>query len=140
MVDGNWRAAVDYVEGSKEKFYKDEKNRVLYYFDMGYTLHMAKDYEKSNEYLTKAADSIQELWTKSISAGIKSALGTDNALPYQGEDFEKVLVHVVKALNYAQIEDFESARIEARQVLEKLEVYNAKYEEKKNVYQFFILG
>ena len=135
MVEGNWNAAADFVEGVKEKFYGDEKNRVLYYMDMGYTLHMAKQYDRSQTFLTKAADSIQDLWTESISSHLSALVGTDNSLPYQGEDFEKVMVHVYGALNFALQNNYESARIEARIVTDKLELYNSKYEESKNVYR-----
>jgi hypothetical protein len=58
----------------------------------------------------------------------------DNVLPYEGEDFEKVLVNVFLALNYAQKGEPDDALVEARKVDEKLREYARQYEG-KNKYQ-----
>ncbi len=125
-----------YVDSVKQDFY-GEKNRLLYYMDKGMVLYLAKRYQESNTFLEKAKTTAQELWTESIGANAAAWLTTDNALPYQGEDFEKVLIHFIEALNYIGLNDYEAARVEARQVTHKLELYNAKYEEDpaQNIYK-----
>jgi uncharacterized protein len=134
MAKGDWAGAAAYVETKKEDFYGKD-NRVLYYVDKGYTLHMAGQYEQSNEFLDKAAKAVEELWTESVSANAAALLTTDNALPYQGEDFEKVLINIYAALNYAALGKWEDARVEARVVSQNLDQYNSKYEDKKNAYK-----
>ncbi len=128
--------AAKYIESVKQDFYS-EKNRLLYYMDKGMVLSLARRYQESNQYLEKAKATADELWTESISANAAAWLTTDNSMPYQGEDFEKVLLNFVAALNYIGLGNYESARVEARQMSEKLELYNSKYVEEsgKNVYK-----
>ena len=132
LLAHNYDGAASYVESVKESFY-DKNNRLLYYMDRGMTLYMAKRYEESNHALEQAKNAAEELWTESISANAAAWVTTDNALPYQGEDFEKVLIHFVTALNHMGLGALADARVEARQIGEDLALYNSKYET-KNVY------
>jgi uncharacterized protein len=117
--------------------YKSEygaRNAVLYYLDRGMTLHLAGQYEESNRYLTLAEDRIDALYTKSVSAEGGAMLTNDNTLPYEGEDFEKVMINVIAALNYVYLGQRDEALVEARKVDHKLDLFNDRYE-KKNVYK-----
>lgn len=136
LVAGEYDGADKYIDSVKEEFYKKD-NRLLYYMDKGMVLHLAKRYDESNQFLERAKATADELWTESIGANAAAWLTTDNSLPYQGEDFEKVLIHFVAALNYAGLGKYEAARVEARQVTNKLELYNSKYsdEDGKSVYR-----
>jgi len=136
LMTGNYQAADEYIETQKKKFYKDEKNRLLYYMDRAMVLHLANKTQESNTFLEKAKTTAQDLWTDSIGENAASWLTTDNSISYQGEDFEKVLIHFVAALNFMKMNDYGAARVEARQITNKLELYNSKYEEEaKNVYK-----
>ncbi len=128
MLAGNYDAADKYLDSVKEDFYSKD-NRLLYYMDKGMVLHLGKKYEQSNQFLEKAKATAEELWTESISANAAAWMTTDNSIPYQGEDFEKVLIHFVAALNNVSTGDYSAARVEARQVSQKLELYNSKYDE-----------
>lgn len=128
MMSHNYQAADKYLESQKEKFY-GEDNRLLYYMDRGMVLHLGKQYQQSNSFLQKADDAAQELWTDSISKNIAAMFTTDNSVPYQGEDFEKVAVNIMAALNYVALGDYGAARVEARQVTNQLALYSQKYEE-----------
>jgi len=121
-----------YIDKVKEKFYSKD-NRLLYYMDKGLVLNHGKRYEESNQFMEQAKTTADELWTESIGKNALAWVTTDNSLPYQGQDFEKVFLHLVSAFNYIGQEKFDGARVEARQVTNKLELYNSKYEE-KNVY------
>jgi len=61
-------------------------------------------------------------------------LSNDLTLPYEGEDFETVLINVVAALNYVLLNQWDDALVEARKVDHKLNVINDRYD-KKNVYK-----
>ena len=119
---------------SKYKKKYGQRNSVLYSFDRAMTLHLAGRYEESNMYLEKAEIKIDRLFTKSITAEAGAMLTNDNLLPYEGEDFEKVMVHVFAALNYVYLGKWNDALVEARKVDHKLNVFNDEYEE-KNVYK-----
>jgi hypothetical protein len=111
-----------------------ERNAVLYDFDRGMMLHLAGRYAESNQVLARAEDRIDRLYTMSVSAEAGAMLTNDNTLPYEGEDFEKVLINVIQALNYVYLGEWDEALVEARKVDHKLNLFNDRYE-KKNVYK-----
>ena len=63
-----------------------------------------------------------------------SVLLNDNVLPYDGEDFERVLVNVFLALNFAKQGLPDEAIVEARKVDLKLREFARQYEG-KNTFQ-----
>lgn len=127
LLSENYDAAAKYVRSKKEDFY-GEKNRLLYYMDQGMLLHLGERYQESNAYLERAKQTAEDLWTDSIGENAAAWLTTDNSISYQGEDFEKVMIHFVAALNYLSLGKYSAARVEARQITSKLELYNSKYE------------
>ena len=126
--EGAYRPAAEIIRNSKGEAYK-EKDRVLYYLDLGMLLHWSGDYEESNEMLSKAELAIEELYTKSISKGAASWGLNDNALDYSGEDYEDIYLNVFKALNYIAMGDDESAHVEIRRVQIKLDILEDKYKD-----------
>ncbi len=124
--DGEYRQAAEIIEDSKETAY-EEKDRVLYYLDLGMLLHWAGEYNESNELLSRAEQAIEELFTESVSKGIASAVLNDNALDYSGEDYEDIYLNVFKCLNYIALGDHEAAQVEVRRVQIKLNILEDKY-------------
>lgn len=124
--EGAYRKAADIIEDAKEVSYK-EKDRVLYYLDLGMLLHWAGEYEESNRLLSKAEDAIEELYTKSIAKGAASAALNDNALDYSGEDYEDIYLNIFKCLNYIALRDLEAAQVEISRVHIKLNLLEDKY-------------
>jgi hypothetical protein len=110
------------------------KNQVLYALDRAMTLHYAGQYEESNRFLERAEQLIDDLFTKSVTAETRAMLSNDLTLPYEGEDFETVMINVVAALNYVLLNQWDDALVEARKVDHKLNVINDRYA-KKNVYR-----
>ncbi|MEK6560694.1 MAG: hypothetical protein AABZ07_03080 [Nitrospirota bacterium] len=110
------------------------RNELLYYLDRAMVLHLAGRYAESNAFLDKAESRMEDLYTKSITSEAGAMLTNDNLLPYEGEDFEKVMVNVIGALNYVYMHQWDDALVEARKIDHKLNVFNDKYE-KKNVYK-----
>ena len=123
----NFNAAAGVIEDVKGTAYK-EKERVLYYLDVGMLYHYAGRYEESNTALTEAEYAIEELYTNSISKSIGSAVLNDNARDYDGEIYEDLYINVFKSLNYAALGDAESALVEVRRLNEKLEFLQDKYD------------
>jgi hypothetical protein len=110
------------------------KNQVLYALDRGMTLHYAGQYQDSNRFLERAEQLIDDLFTKSVTAETSAMLSNDLNLPYEGEDFENVLINVVSSLNYVLLDQWDDALVEARKVDHKLNVINDRYA-RKNVYR-----
>ena len=134
LINHQYDEANEYLDGVKGSFYS-KKNRLLFYMDKGAVLSFGGRYKESNRYLEKAKVAAAELWTESVTTNAAAWLTTDNTLPYQGEDFEKVLLHFFAALNHIALGDYSAARVEARQITNKLELYNSKYEEAPSLYK-----
>jgi hypothetical protein len=135
LVSGNYDAANEYLDLTKKSFYKSEKNRLLFFMDKAMVLHGAGRFKESNAYIEQAKIAAQELWTESVRENIGALLTTDNALSYSGEDFERVLIHFVGALNHIGLGDYGAARVEARQITNKLELYNQSHKGKRSAYK-----
>ena len=124
--EGAYEQAATIIEGTKDEAYK-EKDRVLFYLDVGMLYHWAGLYEQSNRALDQAEIAIEELFTKSISKALVSGVLNDNALDYAGEDYEDIYLNVFKALNYIALDNEEAALVEIRRVQIKLDLLEDKY-------------
>jgi len=125
--------AADYAEKSKESEYGD-KNILQYCLDRGFLLHISGQYDESNRYFEKAKKLSEEYFTKSVTTEAGTLLVSDNVRPYYGEDFERALVNVFSALNYALLNKENDALVEARQVDQFLKTLQTNYGH-KNVYK-----
>jgi hypothetical protein len=70
---------------------------------------------------------------KNLGAEALSLVSNPTVKPYYGEDFEVVLIHYYKALNYTLLKQYEAALVECRRMNIKLNELNDKYK-KKNRY------
>lgn len=120
------RAISEIVEAKKEGKY-EEKDKVLYYLDIGIALHNAKEYEKSNKFLSIAEQAIEENFTKSISKLATSMILNDNVLDYPGEDYEDIFTNILMSLNYIHLNNLEDAMVEVRRIDVKLSKLQDKY-------------
>ena len=120
LMDGNPAEGVAIVEKSRGVY--GSKSETLYLMDRGMIQHLAGRYTDSIQSFAKAEELTEDLYTRRISSEIGALLTSDNALPYEGEEFEKVLLNVLMAVNYAQLGMWDDALVEARKVDHKLTV------------------
>jgi uncharacterized protein len=132
MAAGSYTDALGIVRSHRAMY--GDNSSVLYSLDMGALHHYAGNTDSSTAYLLAAEREIGDLYTKSISGEALAFILNDNVLPYAGEDFEKVLVNVFLALNFAQQGLPDEAVVEARKVDLKLRDFAQQYEG-KNAYQ-----
>ncbi|WP_430817727.1 COG3014 family protein [Carboxylicivirga sp. RSCT41] len=109
------------------------KNRFLYFCNRGVVCFMNGQYELSNSYFNKA-DYYAEDFSKSFGNEALALVTNPMVKPYRPEDFESVLVHFYKALNYIYLKDYEGALVECRRVNIVLQQLNDKYKKNKNKY------
>ncbi len=128
LARGSYREAIENVRSNRNAY--GDKSTVLYNLDLGALYHYAGEPDSSNRYLFAAEREIEDLYTKSISLAAMSMLLNDNVLPYDGEDFERVLLNVFLALNYVELGQPDEALVEARKVDLKLREYAREYEGK----------
>lgn len=133
LTAGQYKEADELIESEKtspkENIYSS-KNELLYFFDKGAIRQMMGDYKTSLDNLEKAEDIIDKLYTKSLTDETWSFFSNDLNLNYTGEDFEQVMVNIIKALNYMYIGDFDGAAVEARKINRKLNYFQDSYGEK----------
>ncbi|MFN3680854.1 MAG: COG3014 family protein [Nitrospira sp.] len=129
LLAGKPERALSIVEQAESDY--GSKSRLLYLMDRGMTLHLAGYYAESNETLEQADELIARLYTKTIRSETLAFLTNDNALPYEGDPYEHVMVNVVKALNYALQNDTEGALVETRRIDHRLNVLSDRLNGKR---------
>ncbi len=108
-------------------------NRMLYWCNSGVVAFMNGKYELSNTNLNKA-DLYIEDYSKSLGNEALALLTNPMVKPYKPEDFEAVMIHYYKAINYIYLKDYEGALVEAKRINIVLNKFNEKYKENKNKY------
>ena len=118
---------------AKNKGMQREKNRLLLLFNQGFLAHLQQNFEASNRYLNDA-DLFIEDQRKNYFKEALALISNPETKPYRAEDFEAVLIHYYKALNYMALKNYESAIVECRRVNLRLQQLNDKYSKRKNRY------
>ena len=116
----NPQNAVEILEQAKSEYQED--NELLYFMDMGMTLHLAGQYRESNKYLEQADGWIEQQYTRHLHEIAAPFWLNERAVPYRGDRYEHVIVNVIKALNYALLHDLSGALVEARKIDHRLNV------------------
>lgn len=98
-------------------------NRLLYYLELGVVAHLAQNYQLSNQHLERAYQLSDRLQKNSWQTSVKVAFTNPNAAPYEGSEYEQVLIHYYKALNYILLSQdqyneklLDSARVEIKRM------------------------
>lgn len=120
LLAGEPQRAVALVEQNQKEY--GAKGQLLYEMDRGMMLHLAGHYRQSSAVLERAEEEVERLYTRSIRSETGAFLTNDNALPYEGDAFEHVMINVVNALNYAAEGELEGALVEVRRLDHRLNV------------------
>lgn len=117
-------------------------NQLLYMLEYGTALQAAGDYKKSNQYFLKADDLSEVKDYFSISRQVGSILLNQGMVQYPGEDYEKVFINAMVAINFLGMNDFENAMTQIRRLNEKLYKYRfeAKRNYEQNPFAFYLAG
>ncbi len=127
LQSGDYAAAVAGIEAANEKGKYGDKDRLLYFIDVGMARHYAGSLDQSSVNLTEAEYASEDLFRKSISRAAASMLLNDNVLEYSGEDYEILYTNLIKALNYATLGQFDDAFVEVKRANLKIELLEQKY-------------
>ena len=117
----------------KERAWKESDDQLVYLFDYGMAAQIAGKYEESNRALL-LADQLSEVKDyHSLSRISGSLLLNEGMVQYKGEDYEKVILNAILALNFLMLNDHDAALVETRKLNQKL--YKYKFEAKKDYEQ-----
>lgn len=122
-----------------EKAADSKNDRVLYLLNKGMVLRMKRDFAGSNEVLEAAKAEMDRLYAASVTENVLSVMVNDSTVSYSGDNYERVLLHLYMALNYLELGQPDSARIEALQVDAKLREFAEKIPDAKHSEDAFTL-
>lgn len=103
------------IEKTKNKF--GEKNAVMYYLNLGLVQHDALQPEKSAQSFAAAENFMDEYYAKSVSRAAATLLFNDNTTPYYAPPYEMALTFFYRAMDYLDLDDLQSALVEARKAV-----------------------
>ena len=96
-------------------------DQLLSMMDEGMVLHAAGKFEESIKVLAQADKLSERLDFVSVSEEAKVLISSERERAYRGEDFEKLMISTLQALNYAQLGKDEDALVEVRRVNERMQ-------------------
>ena len=121
---GNIERAADILDQNKKA--AKSKTRFLYYANQGVVEHLMGNYAESNSWLEQAY-LFGEDYHKNYVNFAASYFLNPNLIVYKGEDHEHLMLLYYKALNFLQLEDYESALVECRRLNQRLYELGDKY-------------
>lgn len=127
LQSGQYENAAKKVDKARKQHLYSSHDKLLYYLDKGVIEHYAGHYAESNRYFDKAEQTMEKLFTHSVSQIAASFLLNDKVIDYWGEIYERLYVNVFKALNYSHLGKVEDALVEIRKVNIKLQEMDDKY-------------
>lgn len=123
LVTQNYQVAL----ATLDKLYADsDRDAVLYNLNKGMLLRMSGDYSASNDAFETAKRLMEHLEAISITEQTGSLVVSDEIKSYEGEVFEKVLLHFYKILNYLELGKKYEARVEVLQTDQRLKEIKQK--------------
>ncbi|MDR1867512.1 MAG: hypothetical protein LBQ77_04510 [Treponema sp.] len=128
LYQGNFSTAAALLNQHRQSLYRAE-DLILYYLDRGMLEHYAGKYRESSDMLERAAQAIDDAFTKSIRTELASYIINDTVRNYDGEDYENIYSSAFNALNYYHRNDVESALIDVRRMNYVLEHLSEQYEQ-----------
>lgn len=121
---GRLEDAARVLESSREG--QRRRNQLLHLLDQGVVQHMLGNYARSNE-LFEQAFIMGEDFRKDIMDEALALLTNPGMSEYRGENFELLMVHYYKAMNFIHLGDFDAALVECRRMNIKLDALQDRY-------------
>ena len=118
---GNVDGAIKVLESNNKSATKD----LLYYLELGELQRLKERYPESQKSWTSANKQVQA-WEDTaktnpnvLFADAASYLVNDKVRPYEGHDYEKVMLTTNMALNFLSMDEYENARVAIKQTHER---------------------
>ena len=127
LLKGDWATAAKKYESAKEDLFT-EADRVMYWLNLGTLQHYARQWGPSQANFVKAEAAIQDLFTTSVTSEATKYTVSETLAPYEGEDFEKILLYFFTALNNFEQGKVNDALVEARRADEFLRKIRVRYD------------
>jgi len=106
-----------------------EEKDVIASLDKGMLRRINEDYPGSNQIFEVAKQEIEKLYGFSITENLASVTINETLRGYEGDRYEQLLLHAYMAMNYIQMGDVDSARVEMLQANVKMMEWGDEPEE-----------
>ena len=110
-----------------------KKSDIPHQFELGLVAHYANHFAESNKAFDIAGDIAEDRYTKSVSKELGSLVTSDRLRPYSGTQYERLLSHYYRALNYVYLNQLDGALIECRRATALINYFKGEDEK----YDFF---
>ena len=117
----------------KEKAFKEGDDQIVYLLEYGTAQQIARNFDESNKAFLRAEDLTEVKDYHSVSRITGSLLLNEGMVQYKADDYEKVLINAMLAINFLMLGRLEEAQVETRKLNDKL--YKYRFEGKKNYQQ-----
>lgn len=121
---------------------KTNDDQLVYLFDYGTTLQISGQYEESNKILLAADKMVDIKDYHSVSRIAGSLALNQGMIQYKGEDYEKVIVNAMLAINFLALRKPDEALVETKRINEKLDYYirEGKKNYQQNEFAYYLAG
>ena len=109
---------------------------IPYQFELGLVAHYANLFAESNTALDLAGDIAEDRYTKSVSKELGSLVTSDKLRPYAATQYERLVSHYYRALNYVYLNQLDGALVECRRATALINYFKGEDEN----YDFFGTG
>lgn len=114
------------------------RDRLLHLLDKGMILHGAERYSESNAVLTKAEELSEMLTSKSITRETAATLWSEEATEYGGEKHERIMIPVIRMLNYIMLDEWDEVLVEVRRLITTAEKIYTDPNELDNAFAIYL--
>ncbi len=109
---------------------------VMENMNVGALRYIIGDYAASNEALEVAKLRVEELYSTSITEQAGATVINDETISFQGDRFEQVFIHLYMALNFINLGQLDSARVEILQAQVKMKEWGEPEDETPFMHYF----
>ena len=131
LEQGNYEGAFAYIDKNTP-----EDPKLPFLFERGLVAHYANSFAESGAAFAHAETIAEDLYTKSVLQEGASLFYNDQARPYPGTKYERLLAHYYSALNYVYQGQLDGALIECRRATNLINYFKGEDEK----YDFFGTG
>ena len=110
-----------------------EKPDIPFLFELGLVAHYADHFAESSAAFDAAADIAEDRYTKSVTKGVMALATSDKLIPYTGTQYERLLSHYYRALNYIYLNQLDGALVECRRATNLINYFK----QEEDTYDFF---
>lgn len=113
-----------------------KKPDIPYQFELGLVAHYANRFPESSKAFDLAGDIAEDRYTKSVSKELGALVTSDKLRPYSATEYERLVSHYYRALNYVYLNQLDGALVECRRATALINYFRGEDEK----YDFFGTG